>query len=89
MMLPVEGGHPPISTKSHRPIKPVTNHLNHVKTDLARIMSEKDNLKLELTTVIEARDKLQAMVGQATNIEEQLLGQLHIWYCLGAVPSNL
>jgi chromosome segregation ATPase len=45
-----------------------------VKADLANIMSERDNLKLELTAVTEARDKLQAAVGQAANIKEQLAG---------------
>jgi len=43
-----------------------------VKADLANIMSERDNLKLELTAVTEARDKLQAAVSQAANVKEQL-----------------
>ena len=46
--------------------------LARVKADLAKITSEQNNLKLELATVTEARDKLQAMVGQAANIKEQL-----------------
>ena len=48
--------------------------LARVKADLAKITSEQNNLKLELATVTEARDKLQAMVGQAANIKEQLAG---------------
>jgi uncharacterized coiled-coil DUF342 family protein len=45
-----------------------------VKDNLANIMSERDNLRLELATVVEARDKLQAAVDQAKNIKEQLAG---------------
>ena len=41
-----------------------------VKAALAKITSELDGLKLELTATIEARDNLQAMVGQAENIKE-------------------
>ena len=44
------------------------------KGDLAKIMSERDSLKSELTAVAEARNKLQAMVEQAGNIKEQLAG---------------
>ena len=46
--------------------------LAKVKADLARIMSERDNLKLQLATVTEARDKPQAAVDQAINVKEQL-----------------
>ena len=45
-----------------------------VKADLAKIMSERDSLKLELTAVTDARDKLQAAVDHAKNIKEQLSG---------------
>jgi len=48
--------------------------LAKVKADLAKTMNERDSLKLELTAVTDARDKLQAAVDQAENIKEQLAG---------------
>jgi len=48
--------------------------LTKVKADLAKITNERDTLSSELTAAMEARDKLQAMVGQAPNIKEQLAG---------------
>ena len=48
--------------------------LAQVKGDLIKIMSERDGFKLELATVTEARYKLQAMFGQASNIQEQFAG---------------
>lgn len=46
--------------------------LAKVKTDFAQITSERNNLKLELDAVIEARDKLQAAADQTMNIKAQL-----------------
>ena len=46
--------------------------LAEIKADLASMMSERENLKLELTTVTEARDKLQGMVEQAATVKGQL-----------------
>lgn len=48
--------------------------LAKVKADLAGVIGERDGLKLELATVIEARDKLQVAVDQAKTIQEQLAG---------------
>ena len=48
--------------------------LTKIKATLAGIMSERNNLKSQLTTVMEARDKLQVIAGQAANIKEQLAG---------------
>ena len=45
--------------------------LTKIKADLASIISERDNLKLELDTVIEAHDKLQAAFDEVKNIKEQ------------------
>ena len=44
------------------------------KTELTKVKGERDTLKLELATVIEARDKLQVAVDQAKKIKEQLAG---------------
>jgi len=46
--------------------------LRKVKADLVKITGERDSLRLEVAAAKEARDKLQAMAGQAPNIEDQL-----------------
>ena len=46
--------------------------LSKVKNALSDIVSERDNLKLKLTTAIEARDKLQDAIEKAKDIKEKL-----------------
>ena len=48
--------------------------LSKVKETMAGIVSERDNLKLKLTTVTEARDKLKTAVEKAKEIKGQLAG---------------
>ena len=46
--------------------------LAKIKTSLAGIISERDDLKFKLVTAMEARDKLQAIAGQTASIKEKL-----------------
>ena len=48
------------------------SELTKVKDSLAKMLSERDSLKLKLTTVMEAHEKLQSITKQATNVQEKL-----------------
>ena len=59
--------------KTEEALAAAQKDLMRVKTELAKITSERNDLKLELTAAIEARDKLQAMVGETADIDDQLV----------------